>query len=157
MKPIIVNSTRSVEEVCGLISRMFDKHKFLSVKIDFQKRSIISNALQFHWYKELSEQGDMTANEYRRHCKYYYGCSLRAANDEFFADTLREVFTRYTLENRLEMMDFIDVTSTFDRPTMTEYLNEINLVFSAQGFVLTNSKDLKEQREKDLKTKQQNA
>lgn len=151
MSSIIVNSIRSAEEICGLIPRMFEKYKFLSVKIDFQKRSIISNALQFHWYRELEQQGDMTAKEYRRHCKYYYGCALRAANDEFFADTMREVFTKYPVEDRLRMMDFIDVTSTFDRPTMSEYLNEIQVAFvHEQGFVLTNSKDLEEQRRKDL-------
>lgn len=137
----IINSDRTLKEVQGELSREFEKYKFLSVKTDTQKRSVISNALQFHWYKELETQGDMTANQYRRYCKYTFGCALRAADDEFFANTLRDIFNRYPYEDRLKMMDFIDVTSTFNGPTMSIYLNEIKLHFSS--FVLTNSDDLK--------------
>jgi len=137
---MVVNSERTLEEAQGKLAREFDKYKFLSVKTDTQKRSIISNALQFHWYKELETQGDMTANEYRRYCKYHFGCALRAASDDFFANTLRDVFNQYPYEDRLKMMDFIDVTSTFNRPTMSVYLNEIKLHFTS--FVLTNSDDL---------------
>ncbi len=137
----IVNSERALLEAQGELAREFDKYKFISIKTETQKRSIISNSLQFHWYKELETQGDMTANEYRRYCKYHFGCSQRAAKDEYFADTLREIFNRYVYEDRLKMMDFIDVTSVFDRPTMYIYLNEIKTHFSS--FVLTNSNDIK--------------
>ena len=136
----IINSDRSLLEAQGELAREYEKYKFISVKTDCQKRSIISNSLQFHWYKELETQGDMTSSEYRRYCKYNFGCALRAAGDEFFAKTLREVFVRYPYEERLKMMDFIDVTSTFDRPTMSMYLSEIKTHFSS--FVLTNSEDL---------------
>lgn len=138
----IINSERSLKEVTGKIQRAFEDKKYLSVKIDYQKRSIISNALQFHWYRELEQQGDMTAREYRNHCKYYHGCALRAARDDYFADKMREIFLKYTVEERLKMMDFIDVTCTFDRPTMYEYLSSIKNEFTEQGFVLTSSEDL---------------
>jgi len=143
MKSLIINSQRSLDEVCGLLKRTFDKYKFLSIKIDHQKRSIISNSLQFHWYAELSNQGDQTANEYRRYCKYHFGLALRAANDEFFQVKMRDILKRYPYEERLEMMDFIDVTSTFNREQMSLYLTEIKNHYTPQGFVLTNSEDLK--------------
>ncbi len=143
MKGLIVNSARSANEICGLIRHNFEKYKFLSVKIDHQKRSIISNALQFHWYRELEQQGDQTSNEYRRYAKYHFGLALRAANDDFFADKMRDILKRYVYEERLEMMDFIDVTSTFDRPAMSQYLLEIKNHYTPQGFILTNSDDLK--------------
>jgi len=138
----IINSDRSLAEVQGKIARDFEKYKFISVVVDHQKRSIISNSLQFHWYRELETQGDMTSIEYRRYCKYHFGCALRASDDEFFADTMREVFTNYPYETRLKMMDFIDVTSTFDRPTMSVYLNNIKNHYIPSGYVLTNSDDL---------------
>lgn len=142
MKPLIVNSNRSLQEVCGIIKRNFEKYKFLSIKIDHQKRSVISNALQFHWYSELEQQGDQTSTEYRRYCKYHFGMALRAANDEFFTETMREILKKYTYEDRLKIMDFVEVTSTFDRPTMTSYLKEIKNHYTPQGFILTNSDDL---------------
>lgn len=136
----IINSDRALLEVQGKLAREYEKYKFISVKTDHQKRSIISNSLQFHWYKELETQGDMTANEYRRYCKYHFGLGLRAAKDEYFADWIRKIFKLYVYEERLMQMDYVDVTSTFDRPTMSLYLNEIKLHFSS--FVLTNSDDL---------------
>lgn len=142
MKAIIVNSIRTADEMCKRIRYEFDKYKFLSVKIDHQKRSIISNGLQFHWYGELEQQGDQTTNEYRRYCKYHFGLALRAANDDFFAEKMGDILRRYSYEERLEMMDFIDVTSTFNRSTMTKYLHQIKLHYTPLGFVLTSSEDL---------------
>ncbi|MCK5609390.1 hypothetical protein KAR91_46385 [Candidatus Pacearchaeota archaeon] len=136
----IINSDRTLLEAQGELAREYEKYKFISVKTDCQKRSIISNALQFHWYKELETQGDMTANEYRRYCKYHFGLALRAAKDDFFAKWMKDTLKRYIHEERLAMMDYVDVTSTFDRPTMSIYLNEIKIHF--QTFVLTNSEDL---------------
>ena len=138
----IINSDRLLAEFHGKLDRDYEKYKFLSVVVDHQKRSIVSNALQFHWYKELETQGDMTSTEYRRYCKYHFGCALRASDDEFFADTMREVFTNYPYETRLKMMDFIDVTSTFDRPTMSLYLSNIKNHYIPLKFILTNSDDL---------------
>jgi hypothetical protein len=146
MKTEIINSNRSLAETCGKLKRDFEKYKFLSIKVDHQKRSIISNSLQFHWYTELQQQGDNTAPQYRNYCKYHFGCPLRAAQDEYFAKTLRDIFMRYTYEERIDMMSFIDVTSTFDRPTMSEYLFAIKMHYGPLGFVLTNAEDVKRQK-----------
>lgn len=85
----------------------------------------------------------MCSIEYRNYCKYHFGCALRASQDEFFSSKLREIFLKYDYHDRLNMMIFIDVTSTFDRPTMTEYLFLIKNHFEPLGFVLTNSEDVK--------------
>ena len=138
----IINSTRSLAEICGKLKREFEKYKFLSIKIDHQKRSIISNSLQFHWYTELQTQGDDTAPQYRNYCKYHFGCPLRAAQDEYFATTMRQIFRRYTYDQRLDMMSLIDVTSTFNRATMSQYLFAIKMHYEPLGFVLTNAKDI---------------
>lgn len=138
----IVNSIRALEEAKGELEREFNKHKFVQVKTTTQKRSIISNALQFHWYSELEQQGDMTAGEYRNECKYYIGCAIRAEKDDYFAEKMREIFRRYPIEDRIKMMEFIDITSTFDREQMTRYLNGMKMRYEPQKFVLTNSEDV---------------
>jgi len=93
----------------------------------------------------LQTQGDDTAPQYRNYCKYHFGCPLRAAQDEFFAEKMREIFRRYPYNVRLDIMSFIDVTSTFDRPTMTRYLFAIKMHYEPLGFVLTNAKDVQRQ------------
>lgn len=138
----VINSERTLKEAQGELRREYEKHHFISVKTETQKRSIVSNALQFHWYSELQAQGDKTAQEYRNYCKYHFGCAIRASKDDFFANTMRDIFKKYVYEDRLKMMDFIDITSTFDRKQMTQYLNEIKNHFIPQEFVLTNSEDL---------------
>ena len=143
MKPLIINSERALNEQCGVLKRLFEKHKYLSIKIDHQKRSIISNSLQFHWYVELQTQGDQTASEYRNYCKYHFGLALRAANDDYFAEKMREIMRSNVYEDRLKIMEFIDVTSTFNRETMSKYLTEIKNHYEPKGYVLTSSEDLK--------------
>ena len=48
----------------------------VSIKPLKVKRLEVMNRLQFHWYRELGEQGDQTADEYRTDCKYYFGLPI---------------------------------------------------------------------------------
>jgi len=138
----IVNSIRSVDEICGKIKKEFEKYKYITVKIVHQKRSIISNSLQYHWYMELEQQGDQTAAQYRNYCKYHFGLALRAANDEDFAAVIGDVLRKYNYEDRIKLMSFIDVTSIFDRPTMKSYLIAVKDHYTPQGYILTSKDDL---------------
>ncbi len=140
---MIINSERALQEHIGQVTRDFRKHKYIGVKITKQKRSIISNSLQFHWYKELEQQGDMTLSQYRNYCKWHFGCALKAANDSLFGKIFASLKQYYTYEQCLKIMGIVEVTSTFDPETMMSYLNEIKNHYVEQGFVLTSSEDIK--------------
>ena len=137
---LIVNSVKTLIAAFREIKASYLLHKYIVINLTFGKRSMIQNGLQFHWYKELEEQGDMTAHEYRRYCKYEFGMSIRAESDEFFAESMRDLVRKYTYEDRLKIMEYIDVTSTFDRKQMSRYLTEIKHHFSDKR--LTNSDDI---------------
>lgn len=131
-----INSTASLIEFIKLVKELFNKHKYLTVRIDYKKRSIDQNALQFALYSQLEKQGDMKVNEYRRYCKYHFGCAIRAAKDSSFAEIMRTVLTALPYEQRLESMDFIDVTSTFNVEEMTMFIEQVIEHYTNQGFIL---------------------
>lgn len=122
---ITVNSESQVINAYEQIKQMFDKFKFVRVKVEKESRTLAQNRWQFEAYKMLALQGDMTANEYRNYCKYHFGCAIRAVEDAEFGNLLRSMFERLTYEQRLASMAFIDVTSTFNVGQMTDYINEI--------------------------------
>lgn len=132
----IINSSRSLAEIQGLLKREFEKNKYLTVKISSKKRSLNSNAFQFAVYKELEQQGDQTALEYRNFCKYHFGLQIRAATDPEFACIMRSPITKHCYEDRLKMMSFIDVTSTFNAYQMKSYLSQVIKHFTEHGYVL---------------------
>lgn len=134
---LIINSKQSLVQAIGKLKLLWDDYKYISVKIIARKRSIDQNALQFHWYKEMEDQGDMKSSEYRNYCKYHFGMAIRAEEDEFFANTMRDLMRRHTYEDRIKMMSFIDVTSTFSSKQMTRYLDEVESHFNEKGFILT--------------------
>lgn len=126
---MIVNSKESAKACYCQILEDFAKHKFLNIKIAKDSRTLRQNAWQFKAYSMLAKQGDMTAIEYRRHCKYHYGLAIRAGDDAEFAELLRPMLKSLTYENRLKAMDFIDVTSTFDVEQMKLYIDTITFEF----------------------------
>ena len=140
---MIVNSDRTLAEAVGKVKREFEKHKYISIKIDTRKRSSQSNSLQFHWYKELAQQSeDTTESHWRCYCKYHFGLAIRAEADQDFADDMYKPLKAVPYESRLKVMRYVDVTSKFNRDQMSRYLNEIKQHFEPEGFVLTNSEDI---------------
>ncbi|MCP4988677.1 MAG: hypothetical protein GY928_22290, partial [Colwellia sp.] len=100
----LINSQPSLEEITGRIKREFQKKKYIWVNITSGKRSLDSNALSFHWYREISEQGDMQPNDVRNYCKYHYGLPILAAAEPGLSGTLRKALQAIEYEDRLEMM-----------------------------------------------------
>ena len=59
---------------------------FTLTKIKGAARSIEQNKLQRLWMRELEEQGDMRAEEYRAYSKAYFGVPILLAENDAFAD-----------------------------------------------------------------------
>lgn len=104
-------------------------------------RSIEQNRLQRLWMRELEDQGDMTAEEYRGYCKAYFGIPILLANDEAFADQYERIIRPLPYAQKLEIMqqpiDF-PVTRLMTTKQKREYLDKIYVHWTGKGFSLTN-------------------
>lgn len=103
-------------------------------------RSIEQNKLQRKWCKEASEQGDMTAEQYRGYCKYHFGLAILCRDSEEYRDACKRVLGALTYEQRIELMmephDY-PVTRGMTKRQKTEYLDLCYQHFTGLGFRLT--------------------
>lgn len=103
------------------------------------------NALGFHWYKELEQQGDMTAIEYRAKCKLHFGVPILKEQEPDQAARIDKIFESLNYEQKIEVMlepfDF-PITRLLSVKNYSRYLREIELYAGKKGFRLTTGFDL---------------
>src|SRR6056297_3492894 len=103
-------------------------------------RSLDQNRLQRLWLKEAEEQGDDSAEGYRRYCKLHFGVPILRAENEAFREQYDRIIKPLTYEQKLELMgepiDF-PVTRLMTTRQNWEYLNQVEVFFRGLGFELT--------------------
>ena len=104
------------------------------------KRSNEQNRLSRLWCREAEEQGDMTAEEYRGHCKLNFGVPIMCSQSELFAEKYDRIIKPLPYEQKLELMqepfDF-PVTRLMNTANEKKYLDQMWRFFTDQGFRLT--------------------
>lgn len=112
------------------------------VKIATGKRSVSANALSHQWYKDISLQTSDTPQEVRAFCKATYGVPILLAESEKFAEKYNHSI-RYTLtyEQKLSVMDLLDVTSLMSKDQMNRYLNTMQQEYANRGVILETPQD----------------
>lgn len=102
------------------------------------KRSLSANALSHVWYAEIAKQkGDETPEDIRRHCKAYFGIPILLRDSQEFRERYsRLIKTRFTTEEKLELMGWFPVTSLMSKTQMKEYLETLQNEFGKQGIIL---------------------
>ncbi len=63
-----------------------------------EPRTSKQNRMQHAWYNDAEAQGDMTAPEYRAHCKLYIGCKILYEEDETFREAYDRVLRGMDIE-----------------------------------------------------------
>jgi len=132
----------AVAKLPGIISRAIGDWGEVEIIVRKREkaRTIDQNRLQRKWCKEASEQGDMTAEEYRGQMKLHHGIPiLRRDSDKF-----REVYDRLIrprdyaekLEIMQEPIDF-QVTRLMTTRQKAEYLDAVYIDLTGRGFRLT--------------------
>lgn len=105
------------------------------------KRSNDQNKLSRKWYKELEDQGDQTAEEYRGFCKLHFGVVLAKQQSDLFAEKYDRIVKPLPYEQKLELMmtplDF-PVSRILNTANESKYLDKIYLYYTQNGFKLTN-------------------
>jgi len=137
MKELLINSATSLATAINEITEVFVEKKYLAVKLYSGKRTLDQNSLCYVFYKAISDQkGDMTELEARRYNKYHYGLPILKRHSGYaaFLDKLGTLGMTY--EEKLESMDFLDVTSLMSVTELREYLDTMVLEWAKQGVLL---------------------
>ena len=110
------------------------------------KRSTNQNKLQRLWINELASQGDMTAEEYRAFCKLHIGVPILRNENEKFRQSYDEHMKWRDYQEKLRFMaephDF-PVTRLMTVKQHKQFLDELYIFFTSQGFKLTDPENLR--------------
>lgn len=112
------------------------------VKIAVGKRSISANALSHQWYKDAATQTSDTPQDVRAYCKLTIGVPIMLAESEKFAERYNQSIRRtLTYEQKLAVMDLLDVTSLMSKDQFNRYLNTMQQEYANRGVILETPKD----------------
>ena len=100
-------------------------------------RSLLQNDLSHVWYRDIAKQSQhMTLDEVKRECKLTCGVPiLRAENAEFNA-MWTNVVKGHGYETRIEMMDYLPITSIMTTGQMADYLESVYHKYTQAGYHL---------------------
>lgn len=138
MSSIAVRTEHDRKQAIRLIEN--SELPFTLTKIKGAPRSIEQNKLQRLWMRELEEQGDMTAEEYRAYCKAYFGVPILLAENDAFAEQYTAIVKPLPYEQKLEIMKQpidLPVTRLMNVKQKKRYLDEIYTYWTGKGFRLT--------------------
>jgi hypothetical protein len=101
-------------------------------------RNLDQNALVNIWYRDIAKQaGDRSTQEVTRECKLTCGVPILRAESEEFRAMYDKVMKNHDYETKLEIMDWLPVSSIMTQAQMTEYMDTIYHKYTAVGFQLS--------------------
>lgn len=136
---LTVNSNESLQRAIGTLREQYRDHPYMRIKVESGKdRSLDQNAISHAWYDQISrELGEDSPEGVKRECKLRYGVPiLRAEDDEFREQYDRLIKGKYTYEEKLEIMDWLPVTSLMRTKQMTRYLEAMQAAYDKQDVKL---------------------
>lgn len=137
---LLIYSEPSLHQALGELRQAFKAHKFLRLRVKAGKaRSLDQNAISHAWYEQVArELREDDANGVKRQCKLLYGVPLlRAEEPEFRQKYDGLVRERFSYEEKLELMDWLPVTSLMTKDQLSRYLEAMQRAYAKRGVVLT--------------------
>ena len=106
----------------------------VTVGLHKPKRSLDQNAISHAWYLQISrEQQEYTPETVKRICKLDYGIPiLRGDSPEFNAFCKKTIDALNLREDKVDAMQYIDVTSLMKTSQFSEYLTTLQRVYSGK-------------------------
>jgi len=114
----------------------------MDIKPFEKNRTDAQNRLSFKWYTEWGKSTGYGTEHHRNYCKLHFGVPILRRDRPEFADTYDRIIKPLSYEKKLDVMEFIDITSIMGVRQMTEYLNEIEQAAAIEGIKLTHPEDL---------------
>lgn len=143
LKPVVVNSKKTLEVCITALSEAWERGKYLRVSWKTGRdRSMDQQALAECWYRQIShELGEGTPEDVKCECKLRFGVAILRAGDEEFRAIWDEKFKgRIDYEQKLALMRYLPVTSLMSTEQMTAYLDTVQKEMARRG-VLLESRD----------------
>ena len=125
---LTVNSQESLQRAIGTLREQYKAHPFMRIQVKSgADRSLDQNAISHAWYEQISrELAEDSPEGVKRECKLHYGVPiLRAEDDDFREQYDRIIKGRFTYAEKLEIMDWLPVTSLMTTKQMTRYLEAV--------------------------------
>jgi len=100
-------------------------------------RSTSQNTMFYALYADIAAQmQDRTLIEVKRDCKLRYGVVLRKGADPEWGDWYDRAIKPMSMEDKLQVMDYLPITSEFTKAQGTTYIQTILEEYGRQGFAL---------------------
>lgn len=143
---LTVNSDTSMSEAIGVLREAYKEHKYLTVTLNTgKKRSISQNSLSHQWYAQVAiETQEYTAGHVKCLCKYHVGLPIlrgvpedeRSTEIQKICTFCEEVLDHVPYETRIEMMEYLPVTSLMTTEQLSEYLTGVQFNYSRKNVIL---------------------
>jgi hypothetical protein len=111
-------------------------YRFRFEEID--DRSLSQNDQSYVWYGVIAEYlGDRTALDARCESKLYCGVPILLSDDEDFRKKWYTLIKdRFTVEEKIELMEWFPVSSLMSKKQFTRYLERMQAYWARSGVVL---------------------
>ena len=119
---------RSVQKVGSTV--------YLKQVKDSELRTLSQNRLMWKWYAEIGKFMGHTQTEIHAMMKLKFGVPILIRDSEKFATTW-ETLGAMSYGMKLDLIEHIDVTSTFKKSQANEYMDAVQQFGSEAGVVLT--------------------
>ena len=128
-----------LQNIIGDLRQAYKANGFVEVDIRTGKRrSDDQSALSHVWYEQIArELREHSAHEVKRECKLIFGVPILRAEEPDFRDQYDALIkSRFTYEEKLQMMDFFPVTSLMTTDQLSRYLEAMQAAYAKRGVSL---------------------
>jgi hypothetical protein len=137
----IINNKEEREGVMRFIDKWeIDSPSEVIIRPLSKDRSSNQNRLQYKWFLEAQQQGDMKAFEVRAYCKLHLGVPILRRDSEDYREKYDRLIKPMGYEQKLELMvepfEF-PVTSAMNVKQHAEYLDAVCVHLTGKGIKLT--------------------
>lgn len=138
MSEIIINSEIALQSAIGELRDTWAKHKFVRMILRAKKRSLDQNALAAVWYEQMARedrQDDVLGH--KSYCKLVHGVPLLRSEESEFRDRYDSLIrSRFSYEEKLELMRWFPVTSLMSVDQLSRYLESVRDDYATRGVFL---------------------
>jgi hypothetical protein len=96
--------------------------------------------------RELEEQGDMRAEEYRAYSKAYFGVPILLAENDAFAEQYTAIVKPLPYDQKLEIMKQpidLPITRIMTAKQKKQYLDDVYTHWTGKGYLLTDPDEMR--------------
>lgn len=139
MADMIVNSEQSLSLAIGMLRESFKVKKYVTMRLKFGKaRTVNMNSISHAWYQQVADElREDDARGVKRYCKLVYGVPILRAEDDDFREVYDSTIkASFTYEQKLAIMDVLEVTSLMSTKQFSQYLEDVQAHYLTRGVLL---------------------